>query len=86
MLRMSVRQRPWTEFDPANQDHRAYFGTFLKTQSWKDCPVQWIIGDDSRDIVHYISKQLLNYYDTQEFGSKRSKTVAKKPRIASKNG
>lgn len=90
MLRMSLHQRPWTLFDPANKDHRSYFNKFLKTRSWSECPVQWIIGDDSQDIVHYISKVLLNHYTSAEFSPKKRKRVAKKPQIlhkkAPKNG
>jgi hypothetical protein len=84
MLRMSLHQRPWTTFDPANKDHRAYFTAFLKTRSWKECPVQWIIGDDSQDIVHYISKVLLAYYTTAEFAPKRPRNVVKKPQNSTK--
>lgn len=80
MLRMSLHQRPWTLFDPKNKDHRAYFNEFLKTRSWRQCPVQWIIGDDSQDVVHYISKVLLNHYTSAEFGPKK-KTAARKPRV-----
>jgi hypothetical protein len=79
MLRINLAQRQWTLFDPKNKDHRSYFNSFLKTRSWKDCPVQWIIGDDSQDIVHYISKVLLEHYTSAEFKPKKPKTVAKKP-------
>jgi hypothetical protein len=30
---MSLRQRPWTLFDPADKNHRAYFTEFLQTLS-----------------------------------------------------
>lgn len=86
MLRMSLRQRPWTEFDPANKIHRAYFNAFLKTGSWSDCPVQWVITDSSNDVVHHLSRILLEHYTGAEFAPKKRKIVAKKPRIASKNG
>jgi hypothetical protein len=90
MLRMSLRQRPWTLFDPADKNHRAYFTEFLQTRSWQHCPVQWIIGDDSQDVVHYISKVLLEHYAAKEFAPKKRKTVAKKPqntrKKAPKNG
>jgi hypothetical protein len=84
MLKMSVRQRPWTAFDPANKDHRQYFNEFLKTRSWRNCPVQWIIGDDSQDVVHYIHKVLINYYTSSEFSTKKPKTLAKKPKVIAK--
>lgn len=84
MLRMSLHQRPWALFDPKNKDHRAYFNSFLKTRSWRDCPVQWIIGDDSQDIVHYISKVLVTHYATAEFDAKKKKVV-RKPKVALKS-
>jgi len=79
MLRMRLQQRPWAMFDPADRTHRAYFAKFLKTQSWKDCPVQWIILDDSRDVVHHIGKILLEHYTSIEFKPKKKQVVAKKP-------
>jgi len=83
-----IHLRPWAQFDPANKSHRSYFNEFLKTRSWKNCPVQWTIGDDSQDVVHYINKVLLNYYTALEFTSKKSKTVVKKqqnsPKVADK--
>lgn len=84
MLRMSLHQRPWALFDPKNKDHRAYFNSFLKTRSWRDCPVQWIIGDDSQDIVHYISKVLVTHYASAEFTPKKPRSVAKKPQTTRK--
>jgi hypothetical protein len=82
MLKMNLHQRPWTLFDPKNKDHRAYFNEFLKTRSWKHCPVQWIIGDSSLDIVHHISKLLLEHYTSAEFAP--TKTAARKPRVIAK--
>jgi cytochrome c oxidase assembly protein Cox11 len=80
MLKMRIYQRPWALFDPADKKHRAYFDKFLKTQSWKDCPVQWVIADDfSRDVVHHISKVLLEHYTSIEFKPKKKRIVAKKP-------
>jgi len=46
--------------------------------------VQWIIGDDSQDVVHYISKVLINHYTTLEFAPKKRKIVVKKPQILRK--
>jgi hypothetical protein len=82
MMRMRLQQRPWTLFDPANKEHRAYFNAFLKTQSWSECPVQWVITDSSNDVVHHLSRILLEYYTSVEFKPKKPrtvKTVAKKP-------
>lgn len=84
MLKMSLQQRPWAIFDPADKRHRAYFDKFLKTQSWRDCPVQWMIADDSKDVVHYISKILLAYYTSNEFKPKTSELLQKSHRIPEK--
>lgn len=84
MLKMHINMRPWAHFDPSNKDHRSYFNEFLKTRSWKSCPVQWLIGDDSQDVVHYINKTLLNYYTTLEFTPKKPRAVAKKDKVVSK--
>lgn len=79
MLKMSLQQRPWALFDPADKKHRAYFDTYLKTKSWKACPVQWLISDDSRDVVYHISKILVDHYTSAEFKPKKKRIVAKKP-------
>lgn len=84
MLKMSLHLRPWTLFDPTNKNHRAYFTEFLQTRSWKNCPVQWIIGDDSQDVVHFISKILLEHYAQAEFKPKKPRNVVKKPQKSSK--
>ena len=78
MLRMRLQQRPWAMFDPADRTHRAYFAEFLKTSSWKNCPVQFYISDDSTDLIYFIQKSMIAYYLEQEF-------VAKKPRIVQKS-
>jgi hypothetical protein len=82
---MQLQLRPWVLFDPSNNDHRAYFSAFLKTRSWSNCPVQWVIGDDSKDVVHYISKILLDHYIQAEFNPKNKRVVAKKPQNLLKN-
>lgn len=79
MMRMRLQQRPWTLFDPANKEHRAYFNAFLKTRSWSECPVQWVITDSSNDVVHHLSRILLEYYTGAEFATTKPRVVAKKP-------
>lgn len=83
MLKTHIHLRPWSHFDPANKDHRSHFNEFLKTRSWKGCPVQWVIADDSQDVVHYINKVLLNYYTALEFVPKK-KAVVRKTKTVSK--
>lgn len=74
MLKSLIHQRPATIFDPNNKAHRELYYKFLSTSSWVHCPYQWVIEDDSADVVYYISKKITSYYLSQEF----SKKVAKK--------
>ncbi len=74
MLKSLIHQRPATIFDPNNKAHREQYYKFLATSSWIHCPYQWIIEDDSADVVYYISKKITTYYLSQEF----SKRIAKK--------
>jgi hypothetical protein len=76
MLKSLIHQRPAKIFDPDNAEHRELFHKFLLTRSWVHCPYQWIITDDSADVVHYISKKITSYYLCQEF----YKPVVKKQR------
>ena len=78
MHKLNQYMRPAVIFDPNNKDHRAYFGEFVKTSSWKNCPVQFYISDDSTDLIYFIQKSMIAYYLEQEF-------VAKKPRIVQKS-
>jgi hypothetical protein len=81
MLKSFVHQRPAKIFDPKNAEHRELFHKFLLTSSWIHCPYQWIITDDSADVVHYISKKITSYYLSQEF----SKPVVKRQRKPKSN-
>jgi hypothetical protein len=84
MLKSLAQQRPIVIFDPKNKEHRELFNIFLRTTSWKNCPYQWAIDDDSLDVVHCINKKLLTYYIGQEFTKKVVKT-ATKPVASKKN-
>jgi hypothetical protein len=78
MLKSTLLLRPWTAYDPANKDHRRYFNNFIKTRSWAGCPYQWLIMDDSGDVVHYLTKVTAEYYLSREFVAKNHKKVVKK--------
>jgi hypothetical protein len=71
--------RPSCIFDANNAEHRKLFYTFEKTMKWAHCPYQWLIDDDSMDVVHHIRKKMLNYYMRAEFVAKKAKTAPKKP-------
>ena len=81
MLKSLIHQRPATIFDPTNKAHRELYYKFLATSSWIHCPYQWIIEDDSADVVYYISKKITTYYLSQEF----SKPVVKRQRKPKSN-
>jgi hypothetical protein len=59
---LSKIQRPYIEFDPTNPDHRLNYKKFLETRAWKHCQYQWLIDDNSVDVVHFINKKLVEYY------------------------
>jgi hypothetical protein len=66
-------------FDAANAEHRSLYHKFASTKSWKSCPYQWALDDDSIDVVHNMSKKMLKYYTDLEFNVKKPrKTSAKK--------
>ena len=68
-----LTQRPIRIFDATDTEHRSLYHKFSATKSWKLCPYQWVIDDDSMDVVHNMSKKMLKYYTDLEF-------VVKKPR------
>lgn len=59
--------RPQVVFDPTKKDHRKWAAGFIKTKSWKDCPVRFIVKDNSLDICNVVQRQLADYYITKEF-------------------
>jgi hypothetical protein len=73
----ALQNRPFAIFDAANKEHRTLFNKFRTTRSWAHCPYQWALDDDSADIVHSISKKLVEHYMNAEF-------VVKKPRNSRK--
>ena len=74
MLKSLIHCRPTILFDANNAEHRALYYKFLKTSSWAHSPWQFVIEDDSSDVVHFISKKIASFYLGREF----SKAVAKK--------
>jgi hypothetical protein len=70
MSRLDLFGRPWTVFDPENKDHRRYYNTFVKTSSWGECPVRFVVPDDHGDLVTMIQRSLIAYYVNREFKGK----------------
>jgi len=74
MLKTSIKsQRPFVVFDPSNGEHRKNFYIFKKINSWANCPYQWIIDDDSIDVVYCITRKLVDYYIQREFIDSQSR-------------
>lgn len=76
MSRLEYYQRPLVAFDAANSEHRQYFYDFLTRSAWGRCPVRFICPDEHgpEGLPGVLSKQLLDFYMKEEFGS-----VAEKP-------
>lgn len=62
--------RPWAVFDVKKADHRLMYAKFLKTRSWKGCPVQFVLDPDYSDITQMIENKLSAYYLAKETGLK----------------
>lgn len=71
MFKTRSHLRPWASFDPDNKEHRKHYYNFVKQGSWKDCPYQWLIDDESSDVVHYIQRVMSEYYIVKEFATKK---------------
>ena len=73
MSQLELNGRPWTVFDPANQQHRAWYYDFVRSGTWGRCPVRFVIPEDHGNLVTMIQRNLVTYYVTQEFQPKRSR-------------
>lgn len=67
MNKLNLYHRPWALFDPANRDHRKYYHEFLNSRTWGHCPVRFVVGDDTSDLVTMIQRDLIDYYVGKEF-------------------
>jgi hypothetical protein len=80
MSNLNLFVRPWTVFDPSNQEHRGYYYEFLKTGTWGYCPLRFIVDNDHGDLITMIQRSLVNYYVEQEFKKNFKSLSAKLPR------
>lgn len=62
---LTVRQS--VVFDANNAKHRKFYHEFVKTKAWGSCPIQWLIDDESIDVVHNINNKLIEFYLHREF-------------------
>lgn len=65
MSALSMHGRPHVRFDPNNADHRRWLGEFTLTQSWRECPVRFIIPGTG-NVIARMQNQLLQYYINKE--------------------
>jgi hypothetical protein len=73
MSQLELHGRPWTVFDPADQQHRSWYYNFVKTGAWGQCPVRFVVPEDHGNLITMIQRNLVAYYVTQEFRPKRSR-------------
>jgi hypothetical protein len=73
MSQLELHGRPWTVFDPADQQHRAWYHDFVKSGAWGRCPVRFVVPDDHGNLVTLIQRKLVEYYVRQEFRTTRSR-------------
>ena len=73
MSQLELHGRAWTVFDPANQQHRAWYYDFVKSGTWGRCPVRFVVPEDHGNLVTMIQRNLVAYYVTQEFRPKRKR-------------
>lgn len=73
MSQLELHGRAWTVFDPADQQHRAWYYDFVKSGTWGRCPVRFVVPEDHGNLVTMIQRNLVAYYVTQEFRPKRSR-------------
>ena len=81
MSRLSLFGRPFTVFDPADKDHRAYYYDFVNTGTWGRCPLRFVVPDDQGDLVTMIQRSLVKFYVEREFNTvvkKQHKTLRQK--------
>lgn len=61
-------------FDPHKKEHRTHYAEFLKKGGWGQCPVRFIVPEDSGgDLIAMIKNSLIAYYIEREFNIKERK-------------
>jgi hypothetical protein len=71
MSQLELHGRAWTVFDPADQQHRAWYYDFVKSGTWGRCPVRFVVPEDHGNLVTMIQRNLVTYYVTQEFKKRK---------------
>ena len=78
---LELSGRPFIVFDPANEQHRAYYHEFVNEGTWGRCPYRFVVPEDHGNLITMIQRSLVTYYVNQEFQPRRTRIrVTKKPR------
>ena len=70
MLRSLLNSRPFATFDAYNKKHRIEYYKFLETNTWANCPVQFMLDAPYTELPHEINNKLVRYYLNKEFDKK----------------
>lgn len=70
---LELSGRPYAVFDPANENHRAFYYQFVKTGTWGSCPYRFVVPEDHGNLVTMIQRSLVTYYVEQEFARPRKR-------------
>ena len=76
MSLLQLKMRPWTEFNPANKQHRQWYAEYLQNGNWVSCPVRFVDPTDCGNLAMSIQASLVKHYAAQEF-----KKLPKKPKV-----
>ena len=70
---LELSGRPFTVFDPANDEHREFYYQFVKQGTWGSCPYRFVVPEDHGNLVTMIQRSLVTYYVEQEFEPRRKR-------------
>jgi hypothetical protein len=74
MSKLNKFMRPVVEFDPKDDQHRAWAHEGLTSNAWGKIPVRFTVSEEALNIHYTIERQLLEYYMGLEFGKGRRKS------------
>lgn len=75
MSLLQLKMRPWTEFNPADRQHRQWYAEYLQNGNWCSCPVRFVDPTDCGNLAMSIQASLVRFYAAKEF-----KRLPKKPK------
>jgi hypothetical protein len=82
MSKLEYYARPLVAFDAKNKEHRRFYYQFVKTRSWGNCPVRFIVPEATgSDLVKMIQTEMINYYIMQEFKGEKPKAQQRGKKI-----